>query len=378
MKNSTLIILFIFISVNVLASCGTNYNEASGSSDTETVETQVTTGPDLQKATTLIYQKKWDQAIKLLLGYTKEYPKNGESWYYLASAYHGKQEYSKAITANEKAVQHSQQMKANAYYNLACAYSLTNNKDKAEMSLKMAQQNGFLNYDLLRNDTDIELLRKSGIIDLPKSHKYKRITHNGIEVKYHVILPDNYNQSQAYPAMLAYPPGSQKQTSADWALSEFWGDAAKKKNWIIIVPVAPNNGWINHPSHHALNDLLKTVKAKHKIEGGKFHMVGFEGGARPAATFALMSKQYFQSLTLVSSYAFERWDDEDLESFKIMPVKQIVGANDKHGVEIAYHAQTLFKKFNVKSELEVVPNEGRDLPSLRNAALIDKIDGFVR
>lgn len=277
-----------------------------------------------------------------------------------------------------KAIEYSNEMRASAYYNLACAYSLTNDLENAIEALTQARQNGFLDYDLLDKDTDIELLRNNGHITLPKAYHYDRIVHNGIVVKYHVILPNDYNKSKAYPAMLAYPPGSQESTSANWALAEFWGEAARTKGWIIVVPVAPGNGWINHPSHHALNDLLKTVKEKHKIEGGKFHMLGFESGARPAATFALMSKQYFQSLTTISSYAWDRWDDEDLKGFNIMPVKIIVGSADAYGLEVAQRVERLFDMFNVKYDLETIPNEQRHLPSLRNAAVINKISEFVR
>jgi tetratricopeptide (TPR) repeat protein len=378
MKKSLLIILVLFVSANVLAGFISHFSPI-GLFDLIEKYRPASTEPDLKKATTLIGQKKWDQAIVLLLKFTHENPTSGESWYYLASAYHGKKDYVQAIKANGEAVRHSQKVRANAYYNQACAYALSQNMEKAYASLRMAQQHGFMDYDLLQNDSDLDLLRNAGRIKLPESHEYKKITaRNGIHIKYHIIYPDRYEQSKTYPTMLAYPPGSQGKASANWALSELWGEEAKKKGWVIVVPVAPSNGWINHPSHHALNDLLKHVQEKHHIEGGKFHMVGFGSGARPAATFALMSKQYFQSLTTVSSDAWDRWDVEDLASFKSMPVKMIVGENDTHGVAVANRTQKSFKKHQVKSELEIIPHEGRSLPGLRNALLIDKIDVYFR
>ena len=378
MKRSLIILLGVLAAVNVLTGFVSSYTENPFFSFVEKYEKSIILEPDLQKAQTLITQKKWDQAIKLLLEYTKDYPTNAESWFYLASAYHGKKDYSKAINANQKSIAHSSRYSASAYYNIACAYSLSNQKEEAVASLTLAMENGFMDYDLLRNDTDIELLRKSGLVELPKRHSYQKITaRNGIEFKYKIILPESYNKSNTYPAILAYPSGSQSETSADWALSEFWGADASKKGWIIVVPVAPSTGWINHPSHHALNDLLKLVKGNHHIEGGKFHMLGFAEGARAAATFALMSKQYFQSLTTISSYAWESWDAEDLASFKIMPVKMIVGEKDKHGMEVASRVKKSFDKYNVKSNLEVIANEGRNLPSLRNATVIEKLKGSI-
>jgi len=373
MKKSAAFIIILFVYSHLLASCTTS---TAGSTGDESITQQI---PDIQKATDLISRQQWDQAIKLLKSVTKDYPGNGEGWYYLAYVYHATEDYSKAIEANQKAVQVGGKRKADAYYNLACTYAVTKDLENAEAALQSSLNSGFLNFDLLKSDPEIESLRERGLIDFPKSHNYSQIkARNGILVKYHLILPNNYDPSKTYPAMLAYPPGDQKEASANWAIEEFWGEEARDKSWIIIVPIAPERGWINHPAHHALNDLLREVKTSHKIEGGKFHMVGFESGARPAATFALMSKEYFHSLTTISSYAWERWDEDDLASFKVMPVKIIVGDQDEHGLQVANFVQRNFKKYKVKSDLEIIKGEGRDLPSLRKAALISMMEGFVR
>ncbi|MEP1093730.1 MAG: tetratricopeptide repeat protein [Cyclobacteriaceae bacterium] len=371
-KPATLIIVF-FVCSHLLADCTTS---SAGSAEDQTPTQQI---PSIQKATDLIGRQQWDQAIKLLKDVTQDYPGNEEGWYYLGYAYHATEDYTKAIEANKKAVQLGGKRKADAYYNLACSYAVTNDLKNAEDALNGALSSGFLNFDLLKSDPEIEVLRKMELITFPKSQNYAQIkARNGILIKYRLILPDNYDPSKAYPAMLAYPPGDQEEISADWAIEEFWGEEVRAKGWIIVVPVAPERGWINHPAHHALNDLLREVKNSHKIEGGKFHMLGFEAGARPAATFALMSKEYFHSLTTISSYAWERWDEDDLSDFKVMPVKIIVGDQDSHGLQVAYHVQRAFKKYKVKHDLKIINGEGRDLPSLRKAAVIGMMEDFVR
>lgn len=373
MKKPAVLITILLVCSHLLASCTTSNAE---SAEEKSVIQQI---PDIQKATDLISRQQWDQAIKLLKNITRDYPGNGEGWYYLAYVYHATEDYSKAIEANKKAVQIGGKRKADAYYNLACTYAVTEDLKNAEDALQNSLSSGFLNFDLLKSDPEIEPLRKKGLIKFPKSQSYEQIkARNGILVRYRLILPNNYDPTKAYPAMLAYPPGDQKETSADWAIEEFWGEEARDKGWIIVVPIAPERGWINHPAHHALNDLLKEVKTSHKIEGGKFHMLGFEAGSRPAATFALMSKEYFQSLTTISSYAWERWDEDDMSDFKIMPVKIIVGDQDAHGLQVAHHAQRMFKKHKVKHDLEIISGEGRDLPSLRKAAVMGMMEDFVR
>ena len=141
----------------------------------------------------------------------------------------------------------------------------------------------------------------------------------------------------------------------------------------MVHPVAPERGWINHPAHHALNDLMKRVRKEHSIEGKKFHLFGFGGGCAPATTFARMSSSYFQSLTVVSSREWADWDDSGLRRFRSFPVQQIVGAEDAYGRAEAERVAAVFAERGVEGSLTVIPGEGVLVPSLRGTELLDAI-----
>lgn len=372
MKKINILLIGLILSISIFSSCS---QESEASLPELSLELE-DHDDRVDKGRLLINQKKWDEAITYFKKLTKDAPHEELAWFYLAYAHHNKKEYKKAIEIYQKS-EKFQLVKSNSLYNMACAYALLGEQNHAVSSLSKAMEAGFLDYDLLKNDPDLASLRKANLIELPKKQKYETLkAHNGVVVKYQLILPENYKASESYPALVAYPPGSQEETSADWALTKFWGEGAAKKGWIIIVPVAPKNGWMNHPSHHALNDLLDHVKKDYKIDG-KFHMAGFGQGARPAASFAIMSKEYFQSLTVVSAYHFNRWDDGDFRSFKNMKVKLIVGEQDTYGVKLAQETTKHLEKFDAKVSLEIIPNEGYSVPSIRNGTLIDRMEGFV-
>lgn len=95
------------------------------------------------------------------------------------------------------------------------------------------------------------------------------------------------------------------------------------------MPVAPEDGWINHPSHHALNDLMKHMRKEYKVENNLFHALGYRSGSRPALTFSRMSQSYFTSVTTVGAYSWENWKQKDLTNFGDMPVTLYVTKTDE-------------------------------------------------
>ena len=98
------------------------------------------------------------------------------------------------------------------------------------------------------------------------------------------------------------------------------------------MPVAPEDGWINHPSHHALNDLMKTIRKDYKIE--------------------------------------ENWDQRSLKRFGKMPVRMIVAKNDKAGITINEAASKQLKKAKTPVTYTVVNGDTPRLESLYNSKLL--------
>jgi hypothetical protein len=169
-----------------------------------------------------------------------------------------------------------------------------------------------VDYDLLAVDSDLTPLREAGRLPLPTEHEYTILRHGSVKLPYVVLLPDGYDPDRAYPAAVAFAPGGMGTRSTDFTLETLWTDADARGEWILVAAAQPENGWINHPSHHALNALMKKVRKEHKVEENTFHFVGLGSGARPAATYAGMSRRYVRGLTVVEQLPFGNWDDDEL------------------------------------------------------------------
>ena len=67
----------------------------------------------------------------------------------------------------------------------------------------------------------------------------KSVDIGGVPVHCKVILPKDYDAGKAYPAVLAFPPGSQAMDMVLVTVQRNWAAEAEKRGYIVIVPAAP-------------------------------------------------------------------------------------------------------------------------------------------
>jgi len=325
----------------------------------------------VDKAALLIRNGDYDEAIELLKAYTSGHPDNGPAWATLANAYHMKGDYKSAVATNQRAAKFPG-VRQTALYNEACGLSLMGDVKKAHKALLAALEDGFLDYDLLASDPDLEAVRAKYDVPMPKTHDYESLkARNGIDLGYRIVLPEGYDKSKFYPTLVLFPPGGGTR-SADWAIEELVGDG-DTKGWIVLYPIAPDRGWFTHPSHHALNDLLRQVQKEHQIEGGKFHLAGFGSGARVAATYSRMSSEYFQTLTSFSGWHWAAWDGDELAGFVDTPVRLVVGERDDFGLPQNERIEKEMSKEGIDVGLIVLNGDNQLLASMRGGKLLEYI-----
>ena len=122
--------------------------------------------------------------------------------------------------------------------------------------------------------------------------------HNGVEFDYVVLEPQGFDAGTSYATLLAFPPAEMDRHAVEWTIDSLW--SPRSGNWLIVIPTAPERGWMTHPSHHALNAMLDQVKKDYKVEDGKFHMSGYAAeGGRTAVTYANMLREYFLIKTII-------------------------------------------------------------------------------
>src|ERR1051325_11876253 len=100
----------------------------------------------------------------------------------------------------------------------------------------------------------------------------------GTTVQYKVVLPNGYDASKAYPAILALGGGPQTMNTVDGMLTRNFRAEAEKRVYIVVAPAAPNDELFFEGGAKIFPEFLKQILADYKIEGGKFHIAGPSNG----------------------------------------------------------------------------------------------------
>lgn len=330
--------------------------------------------PTLDDARRLLSRQRYEQAIAALERITEAQPEEALAWFDLAQAHHLAGDLEAALVAGKHAATFPDH-RATSLYNVACTLSQLGRAGESAAALEQALAAGFLDFDLLAIDTDLELLRDEGRLSLPQQHDYETLRHNRVEIPFLVLLPDDYDSSQSYPAAVVFAPGGMGKRSTDWMISSLWSDASQRADWIIVCAAQPENGWINHPSHHALNALMKEVRKRHRVEDDRFHFVGLGDGGRPAATYSLMSRSYVRSLLLVESLALLRWDDDELEEIADdeLPLTLVVTSRDGPTRHEALRVQSVLDRVEGQMRVESVDSDEPALLSVTAKLLLSSL-----
>ena len=115
-------------------------------------------GQLMQKADILRSQEKWPEAIAAYEAIIKKYPDDPDAWYFYGYVLHASGDIDKAIEAHVKAASFGVRTQR-PLYNLACAYALKGDKNKAIATLQQAIDAGFANKSYIKGDSDWESLR---------------------------------------------------------------------------------------------------------------------------------------------------------------------------------------------------------------------------
>lgn len=125
--------------------------------------------PKIQEADSLVKNKEYQKAEKLYHKIIKSEPGNNLAIYKLASLYYSEKKYDEAIKNYLKLAPNKNPA---VLYNLACTYSLNDNKSEALKYLQEAVNNGFSQVSLLKTDPDLTNIRnEKQFVEIIKSVK---------------------------------------------------------------------------------------------------------------------------------------------------------------------------------------------------------------
>jgi len=148
-------------------------------------------------------------------------------------------------------------------------------------------------------------------------------------VQYKVVLPDGYDASKTYPAILVFGGGPQTINTVDSTLNRNFRAEAEKRGYIVIGPAAPNGDLFFEGGARIFPEFLKQILADYKIQDNKFHIAGPSNGGIAAFHVAAANPQYFLSVTAFPGYMWQP-STAKLQAISKMCVFMYVGETDEY------------------------------------------------
>lgn len=149
----------------------------------------------------------------------------------------------------------------------------------------------------------------------------------GLDVRYRIILPDNYDPSQTYPTVLQFPGGSQSWNIVAGSTDADWREKAERDGYIVISPSAPNGQLFFQGGDRVFPEFLDYIRDTYPVAGNKLHVTGISNGGLSAFHVASLYPDYFSSVTgypgLLNSAS-----NEKLEAIRPLCIYMHVGDRD--------------------------------------------------
>jgi poly(3-hydroxybutyrate) depolymerase len=130
----------------------------------------------------------------------------------------------------------------------------------------------------------------------------KSVEIGGVPVHYKVILPKDYDEGKAYPAVLAFPPGAQTMDLVLVTVQRNWAAEAERRGYIVIVPAAPRGELFFEGGARIFPQFVERMLKDYRIKDGKFHIAGMSNGGLSAFHIAAAYPQFFWTVTGFPGY----------------------------------------------------------------------------
>jgi poly(3-hydroxybutyrate) depolymerase len=198
----------------------------------------------------------------------------------------------------------------------------------------------------------------------------------GTVVHYKVVLPNGYDRTKAYPAILAFGGGPQTMNTVEGVLARNFRAEAETRGYIVIAPAAPDGQLFFEGGDRVFPEFLKRILADYNIQGGRFHVAGPSNGGIAAYHVAAAHPEYFLSVTAFPGYMWEP-SSAKLEAIAGLCSFMFVGELDPyrwHG-EMKQETEFLRSKGAV-ARYTVEPGQPHRLETLAGANAGRLFDGF--
>lgn len=190
------------------------------------------------------------------------------------------------------------------------------------------------------------------------TERYHTLKIGSGEIRYALILPDDFDAAKTYPAILALPPGAQDESMVEAGLGLYWEQAARKRGWIVVSPINPDSARLFQAQSDPIAKLLDDINARFNIEGAKFHLTGVSNGGRAAFLAALDHPDRYASLTVLPGLLGTDATPQQVRALKDLPIAMFVGADDDEWTAEARRTVETLRKQGIEATLTIKEGQG--------------------
>jgi poly(3-hydroxybutyrate) depolymerase len=198
---------------------------------------------------------------------------------------------------------------------------------------------------------------------------------NGTTVRYKIVLPNGYDPAKTYPAVFAFPPGSQSMDLVNEVLARNYQDQAERRGYILVIPAAPNGDMFFEEGQRVFPAFLEAILHDFKIEGNKFHAAGMSNGGISAFYIAALYPQYFLSITGFPGYLPEA-TPASIHAIAHMCINMYVGGLDADWLDAVQKQAAQLRGDGLHVRFSVEPGQPHIIGTLRGEGAARLFDGF--
>jgi poly(3-hydroxybutyrate) depolymerase len=180
-------------------------------------------------------------------------------------------------------------------------------------------------------------------------------TFAGVKVDYRIVLPDRYDPSRAYPAILVFTGGGQTMAILERTIEADWRKEAERRGYIVIGPAAPGGALFFEAGDRIFPEFIDRFLKDYRV-AGKLHIAGHSNGGLSAFHIAAKFPQYFSTLTGYPGLL----DGPDLDHMAVlepMCVFMHVGELDEGWKEPMRHLSEQMRRLGFRVQFAIEPKQ---------------------
>ena len=180
---------------------------------------------------------------------------------------------------------------------------------------------------------------------------------------YKVVLPKDYDAEKTYPAVLAFPPGSQDMQMVMVTLMQNWAGEAQRRGYIVVIPAAPTGRLFVGEGAQVFPKFIEQLLGDYKIRDNKFHIAGMSNGGLSAFHIAASYPQYFWSVTGFPGYLPDA-TPQRVAALARMCINMHVGELDSGWRQEMQEQATLFRSKGMTVKMTVEKGQSHVISTL--------------